>query len=561
MAGDGVEFDFLDNIQATLTLTVNGSAYSVPGGNISHLDLDIQPWGFEGTVEFLVVAYPQSDTLYTPFQAATPIPIVLTIEPGNEGSQQSSVVPMTLNGTVTRRSFKEVMTNLDSGGANVQSNPVLYRIYSVSFQDPLKFFWSQHFPQLLYTNTTYQAVISAQVTSAFTVTYNWSVLTASQAQICVNTGINVPDGKPRSFYDFLIWLVDQNNGYFYYNYATPGYVLAGALPAAGTAIACASQYILGMNVNLPAVNYTQLSVINALSTNPSTQQGTNANAITPLARDYLTVCTTPSLFTNEVTLQKARFPGPPATATWRYSALPLTMLVPGNTVQFQTTNNNWSQQSYLSGQTLTVTRIKLRAKYNENISGRLLDNNGATGASYFLTYEVTGVFPGGTNPLLPEYRAPVYPLQVQGLVYSNQGASNANNYAFVQDSATSSNCYQVQIPLWNNQLVYVPYAPVNMSGQFYFPPYKNQQVLVNLWLNSANIDSYLDWLSYATLPMSGQGNAIVLGESSTSQTSITHTYTNSVPQLNINRQQAQDTETISIGEGFILLQTQETSSS
>lgn len=560
MAGVGLDFDFQDNIQATLSLTVNGSAYSVPGGNITHLDLDIQPWGFEGTVSFLVVAYPQTDALYTPFQAASSIPIVLTIQPGNM-SQQSSVVPMTLNGTVVSRAFEEVMSNLDSGSI-VQSNPVLYRFYTVRFQDPIQFFWSQHYPQILYTNTTYQAVISAQATSAFTLSYNWAFLTATQDQVLVNTGINsVKNGKPSSFYDFLIWLVDQNNGFFYYNYTSSSYYIAGALPAAPSPISCASQFVLSMKVDLPEVNYTQLSVINALSSNPSTQKGTNSNAITPLARDYLTVCTTPSLFTNEVTLQKAKFPNPPARVTWKLNALPSTMLVPGNTVQFQTSDGNWSQQSYLSGQTLTVTRVRIRAQYNEEISGTILDNNTSANASYNLVYEVTGVLPGGTNPLLPEYQAPYYPLQVQGLVYSNQGASNANNYMFVQDSATSTNCYQVQIPLWTNQLVYVPYAPVNMSGQFYFPPYKNQQVLVNLWLNSAEIESYLDWLSYATLPMSGQGNAIVLGESSTSQTSITHTYTNSVPQLNINRQQAQDTETISIGEGFILLQTQETSSS
>ena len=299
MAGDGIKFDFQDNIQATLTLTVNGSAYSVPGGNITHLDLDIQPWGFEGTVSFLVVAYPQTDALYTPFQAATAIPISMTVGPGNM-SQQSNVVPMTLNGTVVTRSFEEVMSNLDNGTV-VQSNPVLYRIYTISFQDPLRFFWSPHSPHPLYTNTTYQSVISAQVTSAFTLTYNWSFLTATQAQVLVNTGINVPNGKPSSFYDFLIWLVDQNNGYFYYNYASPGYVIAGALPAAQTPISCGSQYVLNMKVDLPRVNYTQLSVINALSTNPSTQQGTNSNAITPLARDYLTICTTPSIFNNDAT--------------------------------------------------------------------------------------------------------------------------------------------------------------------------------------------------------------------------------------------------------------------
>jgi hypothetical protein len=558
MASDSLKLDFSDNIQATLSLTLSSGAYSVPGGNITALSLDIQPWGFSGEITFVVMAYPQTDALYTPFQAAATIPLVLTVGPGNEGSQQSSVVPMTLNGSVVSRSFTEVMANLETG-TSVSSNPVLYRTYTIGFVDPLKHFWSQHFVQALYTNSTYQTVFSAQATSAFTLTYNWSLLTTSQNQIFVNTGINVPTGKPASFYDFLIWFVDQNNGYFYYNYSASNYVLASALPAAPTPIQVASQFVCGVEITLPEINYTQLSVINALSTSPSTQNGTNANAITPLARDYLTICTTPSLFTNEVTLQKARFPSPVATATWGYNALPSSMLVPGNAVQFQTTNDNWSAQSYLASQTLTVSRVQLRAVFDDRF-GSVLDNYSATSAPYNINYTVTGLLPGTTNPLLPEYKAPVYPLQVQGLVYSTQGATGTNDYAFVQDSATSTNCYQVTIPLWNNQQVYVPYAPVNMNGQFYFPPYKNQQVLVNLWMGSASIDSYLDWLSYATLPMSGQGNAIVLGQSSTSQTSITHTYTNSIPQLNINRQQSTDTETISIGEGFILLQTEVTSS-
>ena len=558
MASDSLKLDFSDNIQATLSLTLSSGAYSVPGGNITALSLDIQPWGFSGEITFVVMAYPQTDALYTPFQAAATIPLVLTVGPGNEGSQQSSVVPMTLNGSVVSRSFTEVMANLETG-TSVSSNPVLYRTYTIGFVDPLKHFWSQHFVQALYTNSTYQTVFSAQATSAFSLTYNWSLLTTSQNQIFVNTGINVPTGKPASFYDFLIWFVDQNNGYFYYNYSASNYVLASALPAAPTPIQVASQFVRGVDIALPEINYTQLSVINALSTSPSTQNGTNANAITPLARDYLTICTTPSLFTNEVTLQKARFPSPVAKATWSYNALPSSMLVPGNAVQFQTTNDNWSAQSYLASKTLTVSRVQLRAVFDDRF-GSVLDNYSATSAPYSINYTVTGLLPGTTNPLLPEYKAPVYPLQVQGLVYSTQGATGTNDYAFVQDSATSTNCYQVTIPLWNNQQVYVPYAPVNMNGQFYFPPYKNQQVLVNLWMGSASIDSYLDWLSYATLPMSGQGNAIVLGQSSTSQTSITHTYTNSIPQLNINRQQSTDTETISIGEGFILLQTEVTSS-
>ena len=75
MASDSLKLDFSDNIQATLSLTLSSGAYSVPGGNITALSLDIQPWGFSGEITFVVMAYPQTDALYTPFQAAATIPL------------------------------------------------------------------------------------------------------------------------------------------------------------------------------------------------------------------------------------------------------------------------------------------------------------------------------------------------------------------------------------------------------------------------------------------------------------------------------------------------------
>jgi hypothetical protein len=84
-------------------------------------------------------------------------------------------------------------------------------------------------------------------------------------------------------------------------------------------------------------------------------------------------------------------------------------------------------------------------------------------------------------------------------------------------------------------------------------------VLLSLWLNSAAISQYLDWRSNTPLTMDSQGNQIILGLGESSQTVIKHSYTNNVPQLDINRQLQSDTETISVGEGFILLHTKENS--
>jgi fatty acid-binding protein DegV len=84
---------------------------------------------------------------------------------------------------------------------------------------------------------------------------------------------------------------------------------------------------------------------------------------------------------------------------------------------------------------------------------------------------------------------------------------------------------------------------------------------VALGLNTANIVAYLDWRSNAIPTMTTQGNVIVMGQSETSCTTINHSYSNNQPELEINRVDGNDTETIKIGEGFIILQTAEVSAS
>ena len=143
------------------------------------------------------------------------------------------------------------------------------------------------------------------------------------------------------------------------------------------------------------------------------------------------------------------------------------------------------------------------------------------------------------------------------MVFSDKGDDKAQTYAFLEDDDNKQRYYQVQIPLWDKQKIRVPYQPRELNGQFYFPPYKNQRVLVDIFLTHSVISSHLDWREYSTLPMDGQGNHIVLGQTDKSLTSIKHDYTDNKPQLEILRTLEKDTETIVIGEGFIRLITKE----
>jgi hypothetical protein len=186
-------------------------------------------------------------------------------------------------------------------------------------------------------------------------------------------------------------------------------------------------------------------------------------------------------------------------------------------------------------------------------------SNGGTYAGFTVTLTMTGQAGAVSRPMLPDYAWPTYPIEIEGIVYSDQGEATSATYAYVTNSTTSLNYYQVQIPLWQNLIVSVPYQPSNLNGQFYFPPYKGQQVMLSIGLYDSNIISYLDWRTYSILPTTGQGNQLVFGQSSTSMTSINHTYSGSTPQFNINRVLGEDTEIITLGEGCIILQTKENS--
>ncbi|MEN6486528.1 MAG: hypothetical protein ABFD98_16755, partial [Syntrophobacteraceae bacterium] len=152
------------------------------------------------------------------------------------------------------------------------------------------------------------------------------------------------------------------------------------------------------------------------------------------------------------------------------------------------------------------------------------------------------------------FKSPSFPIFVEGKIVSEQGDTNAETYQIYQDANTKQDQYKVSIPLWSDQQVVAAFEPFYFSGHFYFPAYKNERVLVSLGLHTATIVRFLDWRANARLPMDSQGNRLLMGQTATSQTTMSHSYVDSKPVLNVQRTSDKDLQVIKLSEGSLLLQ-------
>lgn len=539
----------VDDLEGTVSLTVDGEVFKIPLGNINLLEFFLRPWGFEGKLGWVVTCDSQPDKFNAPFQKNKPIKAEFDLMVGLAGSDSSDRVPLKLDAWITGRHFKEQLAE----NIRLKSNKELLRYYHVNFIDPARLFWKQHFPQKLYANTTYKAIFTEQSPTEISLKMDWDVLEKQKQQIMITA---IPEGRGRSsFYDFVMWFVYQQNGVFYYDYANKQYVISGKKPTASgkPAATIAFNQIAAYEMNLANIDYASIEVINASATNAKKESQSGEDVLKPIVRDYLSIWDIPAQFTADCELIKSR-PGDIKTVVnLDLAALPLVMMVPWNEISM---GQDWSSQAWPSEKKLVVENIL--ASFSCEVDAVLSNYNNTTGKFVF-TYRVQAYESGLTCVAFPDFVYPDYPVQVEGNIVSDQGDEKNLTFSLAEDSDTKVKYYQAEIPVFEKIKVQLPYQPDNLNGQFFFPPYRNQKVSIALWLESSAIDGYVDWRTNTPQTVDSQGNHIVLGQSETSQTTLRHYYTDNKPQLDINRVLEKDSQMITLSEGSILLHTVENS--
>jgi len=548
-----------DLLKLSLTLTIAGKSYPVPGGQIKSLALDLKSYGFSAEVVFVLVddfslGGPNVDRLRGAFVGDDLISVALRIEnPLVEDVPQKGATPFELHGLVSERALTEHTIDKSPSQSRV-------RRYRIRFMDPAQLLWTQHFPCELYTGKTWQDVIDAHKGTRIQLIYDLPVLTAKRPHVFL--GLEPSQGAA-SFYDFLLWIVDTCGGFFSYDYALRKYRLSGERPPAGARSELHPEDVLALCLELPVLPRNSVRVHNTYVGNPATvtlAPTAKNRGIPGVYADYLLRTPVASQVDARIGTEQARLdaaPGPALSVELR--RWPTSPLVPGATCQLSDDVRFLAAGVVLPSPFAgALTHVRAFRATAHAVSQRPDDGFGSDRAAFHLEGTVLLAHDTDRRPPAMAYTPPVYPRLLEGRIVSEIGAKADETYQIYEDAATAVESYKVAIPLFGNQQLVVDFQPTLASGHFYFPVYKDARVLLAVDLERAWLVRHLDWRPEARLPKESQGNNLLVGKTPQNGTSLRHLYEEDKPVLRLTRTNAEDTQMIEIGEGHLMIQVQET---
>lgn len=537
---------FNETLKISLDLTINNEKFKIPGGNIKNIEVNLLPFGFDAMAQFWVSSEKSEDELFPLFTGSDLIEARLSIQ-GVYNQPKPSPKPLIIKGLVTKKSFKE------ENYEGVPLNPVWFRQYTIYFKDPAQVLWKQHYPLALYVDTIMEDVIKAQVVQGISLDMDWEVLTVSRPLICLSMG----NGCQVSFYDFFMWYINDQNGVFIYDTSTQSYSLSGEKSSEGDPVSIIPGEIKSLCNHIPEICRSNTKILNSHAQLPKAEEVVQDYSVDNIRKHVLLCSSISSDFDNQKTLETAKLDnnsGRTYELELVFSAFPAKTFTTGTFVNLDI--DRWSTNIFPYSKDYRVIEIHLKA---ESQRQKPTEDKNTAFAKYQI--EMSAKLEAKDSPYvhLPEFQAPSYPVRAEGTIVSESGETADKTYQVYTDSETSQDCYTINIPLWNRD-IRILFEPVVFPGHFYFPGFKNSRVLVALWFNNAEILRFLDWGAGSRLPMDSQGNHILFGKNSTSQTSMQYNYKDEKPVFNIKRASAPsdkvlDTELIQMEEGSIILQT------
>ncbi len=533
---------FQEELRIELTLTLGGQSFSIPGGQVKHVAVHLTQHGFTASVSFWTALEKQDEPLFTAFQKPDLAQVRLSLT-AVDPSLDSPPAPILLQGLARARRL-----SAETHGS-LQGSERVFRHYTLEFADAAQVLWRQHRPIELVTDTSLQEVLDAHKAS-LQISYDWALLRQKQPMLCLALGADAPEV---SFYDFVLWYVDSNHGVFCYDSQRNEYLLAESKPSSGQAAPLGPLRVGSMRVRLPPPIRHGTRVLNAVAEQPTTTPIPQDQAATGVSHDVLLRTPLTSEAEQRQKLEKSRLQLRQRQLEVSFKQFPAVDVFPGALLRLE--GSLWP--STLTGLDDDQRVLELDLEAHAELEGPH-DEQQASTARYSVSLSIQTEPASDPLPTLPPYLAPRYPIHVEGLVHSPGGEPEDRRYLIIEDEKTSLVSFQMTVPLWN-KTVSVPAEPIHFPGHFFFPPYKNTRVMVELHFERAELLRFLDWKEGVRTPLDGQGDQILLGWNKTSQTAFTHDFQDDNPVWRIHRTSGGDTQLVRMGEGHLFIQVQETS--
>lgn len=530
---------FKERLKFELTLTLGGKSFSIPGGQVKHVAVRATPTGFTASVTFWTSMEKKDAPLFTAFSKPDLAQVRLSVVALDETTTPAPV-PLVLQGLVrARRIFAETHGSTDSQR--------VFRRYTVDFADAAQVLWRQHRPVELHTDMSVSELIDAHKVS-LKITQDWGVLRQKLPMLCVALGADAPEV---SFYDFILWYVDTHNGVFSYDSQKNEYLLADSKPSSGKVAKLDALRVQQARVRLPPPIRHGTRVLNALGNGPTTVALPQDQAVPGVSHDVMLRTPITTQAEQRQKLEKTRLQVRQRLLEVSFKDFPLVGVSPGALLRLE--GSLWP--SGLTGRDEDMRVLEMDLDVHAEREGQH-DDQKAKEADYQVMMGIR--LESASEPVvsLPPYRTPRYPIHVEGLVHSPGGEATDRRYTIIDDEKTSLSYFRMTVPLWN-KTVSVPAEPIHFPGQFFFPPYKNTRVLVELHYDRADLIRFIDWKEGVRTPQDGQGDQILLGQNKKSQTAFTHDFQDEKPVWRMFRTSAGDTQVIRMSEGNLFIQVKE----
>lgn len=528
---------FAESLNVSVTLTSNGASTTVDGGNIKQLDLKLQLYAASGVVRIWVVAADDEDALY-PIVCNDEL-LVLRLQVAKALYDRSPTpAPLVVEAVVTQRHLREIPS------PDLLANPVLYREYELVFQDAAQALWSQHHPCAVYAKTTLSSVLQENTPKDVRTQLVWSGLNKTRGIICLGLGED-----SASFYDWLFWVADRENGHIWYDYSEQRLVIDDQKPSLGDVDDLVPGTIADtstMKICLAPRQRAAITVLNSRDGATQRLDVTQPDAVAGVRRDFLVHTPVSAQAKERQALEQRRAAGGRYDVQLDCHVYPELYLAPGVVIRVA---SELSSKLLVSGEALRVVALTLSADAKNQVPEFDIES-GTT--DYACSFALQLEPEDDVRWRGPSYTPPRYPVEVEGKVLSAVGNAGDRSYT-VYDDPNFYGAYRVNFPLWNSTVT-IPVWPDFVPGHLYFPVPKDSRVFMSLQFDSARIARFLEWGKDVAVPNASQGNHLLLGRNAESETSIKHWYVDNVPQLVIGRVNAADRGTVTVDEGTLTLE-------
>lgn len=529
-----------DELSVKVTFSIEGTAYLRQGAQVTGLALDLLPWGFQGWVEVVLTIENDSTELLGKLLGAELLSVTLEVK--GVLNQPDSPWTLRVTGLGTERKLLEAPLATESG------RKVLSRYVRVFFTDPAQMLWRQHYPLKIGVQTTLKEVIESQPAPGVTLDFDWPLLEESHALVCLPLGM-AP--HPASFYDYLMWLVEGEQGCFSWQHSDGHYRLGERRSTGGTAQTLPDDGVDHVALSFPGVPRATPTLVSVYTGPTARKTVENAKAATGIRRDVLQFSRTDAELDAASISEKKRLELAKDVITLSLTRFSGQDLSPGALLKLM--YEPWSLMPRIGGQELRVVSMHLGL---EGLDQRLPPAENASITQFRLDLTLTAERKAELVVRVPPFVPPVWPLYIEGLVEAPGATAPDEPYMVVLDEKTSRSYYRVFIPSFNVRLL-VPADEGVANSHIYFPLAQGQRVVLEVFYDRLWIRHLLNWGHQIPLPLETQGQQLRFGIGENSNTTVKQVYDGPDPLFTMVRQHLADTIRIELTEGKLLLQVKE----